>query len=152
MTRTKLTAMIEVADGTRRLTPSIERLGTFFENVAEGRFNGHMRPLFAWQEYGVAAKRYWAIFAPILDDLREADPSLWKDWERWLIEVRKRDRRAGKVEDVTAERVAVLIPESIAYFIDRLRIEDEMRKGVIPAWPLPPAPPSPSPEAPAAKP
>jgi hypothetical protein len=152
MTRTKLTAMIEVADGTRRLTPSIERLGTFFENVAEGRFNGHMRPLFAWQEYGVAAQRYWAIFAPILDDLREADPSLWKDWERWLIEVRKRDRRAGKVEDVTAERVAVLIPESIAYFIDRLRIEDEMRKNVIPTWPIPAAATSPDPDAPPVEP
>jgi hypothetical protein len=140
MTRTKLSALIEVAGGTRRMTPSIERVGNFFENVAQGRFNGHMRPQFAWQEYRVAAQRYWAMFAPILGDLRQVDPTLWQDWERWLIEVRERDRRAGKAEDVCADRVAAMIPATIAYFIDRLRIEDEMRKSVIPTWPIPPGP------------
>ena len=152
MTRTKLTALIELAGGTRRLTPSIDHIGQFFENVAQGRFNGHMRARFAWEEFGAVAQRFWAVFAPLLPDLRKADPNLWKDWERWLIEVRERDRKAHKVDDFSAERTAVWIPETIAYYIDRLRIEDEIRRGVIPTWPIPAAPLSPAPEPPAIEP
>lgn len=152
MIRTKLTALIEVAGGTRSLTPSIDQVGQFFENVAQGRFNRHMRPRFAWEEYRLAAQNFWAAFAPLAGELRKADPNLWKDWERWLIEVRERDRRAGKVEDFSAERTAVWIPETIAFYIDRLRIEDEMRKSVIPTWPIPATPLSPAPEPPAVEP
>ena len=152
MTRTKLSALIEVAGGTRRLTPSIDQVGQFFENVAEGRFNGHMRPRFAWEEYGEVAQRFWAVFGPLAADLRETEPNLWRGWERWLVEVRERDRRAGKVYDFSAERTALWIPETIAYYIDRLRIEDEMRKSVIPTWPIPAAPPSPGPGEPAVEP
>src|SRR5258706_13656310 len=90
---------------------------------------------FAWEEYRITAQRYWALFAPLVPDLRKADPSLWKDWERWLIEVRERDRKAGKVEDCSAAAMAVWIPETIAYYIDRLRIQDEIRKGAISTWP-----------------
>jgi hypothetical protein len=148
MIRTKLSALIEVAGGTRSLTPSIDHVGQFFENVAQARFNGHMRAQFAWDEYRIPAQWYWAVFGPLVADLRKADPNLWNGWERWLIEVRERDRRAGKVEDFSAERTAVWIPETIAYYIDRLRIEDEMRKGVIPTWPIPAGPPAPVPEVP----
>src|SRR6185503_12478119 len=38
MIRTKLSALIEVAGGARNLTPSIDRVGQFFDNVALGRF------------------------------------------------------------------------------------------------------------------
>jgi hypothetical protein len=152
MIRTKLSALLEVAGGTRRLTPSIDQVGQFFDNVAQGRFNGHMRARFAWEEFRNSAQWYWAVFAPIVPELRKADPTLWQDWERWLIEVRERDRRAGKVEDFSAERTAAWIPETIAYYIDRLRIEDETRKGVIPAWPIPAAPQVPNPEPPGIEP
>lgn len=152
MLRTKLTALIEVAGGSRSLTPSIEYVCNFFENVAQARFNGHMRPLFAWQEHRITAQWFWAVFGPLAGELRKADPNLWKDWERWLIEVRERDRKAGKVEDFSAERTTAWIPETIAYYIDRLRIEDEIRRNVIPAWPIPTGPPSPAPEPPAVEP
>lgn len=152
MIRTKLTALIEIAGGIRRLTPSIEEVGQFFENVATSRFNGHMRARFAWEEYRITAQWFWAVFAPLLADLRKADPNLWKDWERWLIEVRERDRKAGKVDDFSAERTALWIPETIAYYIDRLRVHDEMRRGVIPKWPALAPPVSPGPDGPSIEP
>ena len=149
MIRTKLSALIEIAGGTRSLTPSIDQVGQFFEGVAQGRFNGHMRPRYAWEEYRSAAQSFWAAFAPLAPELRKADPNLWRGWERWLVEVRERDRRAGIVEDFSAERTATWIPETIAFYIGRLRIEDEIRKGVIPTWPIPAAPSSLAPERPA---
>ncbi|HEV2006177.1 MAG TPA: hypothetical protein VGQ85_06130 [Candidatus Limnocylindrales bacterium] len=139
MIRTKLAALIDVSRGARGLTPSIEVVGQFFENIGEGRYHGHMHPRYAWEEYGLVAQRYWSVFEPILPDLRRADPDLWQGWERWLGEVRERDRRAGKTVEFSPQRAAAWIPETIAYYIERLRIEEEMKSGVIPTWPPPEA-------------
>ena len=136
MVRTKLKALIDLSRGARSLTPSIDEVGQFFNNVGEGRFHGHMHPRYAWEEYGLVAQRFWAVFAPILPDLRRADPNLWQGWERWLVEVRERDRRAGKTLDYSAQ-AAAWIPETIAFYIERLRTEQEMKSGVIPTWPTP---------------
>lgn len=137
MIRTKLAALIDLSRGARTLTPSIEVVGQFFDNIAEGRYHGHMHPRYAWEEYGLVAQRYWSVFEPILPDLRRADPNVWRSWERWLIEVRERDQRAGKTVEFSPQRAAAWIPETIGYYIERLRIEEEMKSGVIPTWPLP---------------
>lgn len=137
MIRTKLNALIDVSEGARRLTPSIEVVGQFFDNVASGQDNGHMNSRYAWEEFGGVAQRYWSVFEPILPDLRAADPAIWKSWERWLVEVRERDRRAGKVGDFSQQRTVPWIPESIAYYIARLRFEQDMKTGAIPSWPIP---------------
>ena len=135
MVRTKLKALIDLSRGAHSLTPSIDVVGQFFDNVGEGRFHGHMHPRYAWEEYGLVAQRFWAAFAPILADLRRADPSLWQGWERWLVEVRERDRQAGKTVDFSAQ-AAAWIPETIAFYIERLRTEEDMKSGVIPTWPI----------------
>lgn len=137
MIRTKLNALIDLSRGARNLTPSIEVVGQFFDNIGEGRYHGHMHPRYAWEEYGLVAQRYWSAFEAILPDLRRVDPNLWAGWERWLGEVRARDRQAGKTVDFSPERAAAWIPETIAYYIERLRIEAEMKSGVVPTWPLP---------------
>jgi hypothetical protein len=137
MIRTKLTALIDVSRGAHHLTPAMEVVGQFFDNVANGRFNGHMHPRYAWEEFGLVGQWYWAAFGPILPDLRRADPDLWTAWERWLVEVRQRDSKAGKVLDFSPERAVAWVPETIDYYIGRLRIEEEMKSGVIPVWPLP---------------
>lgn len=137
MTRTKLTALIDLSHGARSLTPAMDDLGNFFENVANARFHGHMNPRYAWEEFATAGQWYWAVFGPILPDLRRADPTLWQAWERWLVEVRELDRQAGKMADPRLARVAASISEAIDYFIARLRTEQEMKSGVIPIWPDP---------------
>jgi hypothetical protein len=137
MTRTKLTALIDLSRGARHLTPAMDDTGNFFENVANARFHGHMHPRYAREEFATAGQWYWAVFEPVLPDLRRADPTLWQAWERWLVEVRELDRHSGKIADPRLERVAASIPEAIDYFIARLRTEQEMKSGVIPVWPGP---------------
>jgi hypothetical protein len=42
MIRTKLAALIDVSGGVRSMTPAIEVVGQFFDNVGNARLNGHV--------------------------------------------------------------------------------------------------------------
>lgn len=137
MIRQRLRALIELAEGNRRLTPALDHVGGWFDGLAEARYNGHIRPKYAVEQWGLVSQIYWAIVSPILPELRAADPGLWKTWERWLMEVRALEGKAGVVQDLSPERIARWLPETIEYYIARLRIEQEMKSGVIPTWPIP---------------
>jgi hypothetical protein len=132
MTRYKLAALTQVQRGDPGITPAIERVGSFFDNLGSGRFNGHIHPRYVWDEWGNLAQVYWAVFEPRVADARTHEPRFWMDWERWLVEVRKRDRQAAKPYVLTPEYVARWIAESIAYYRERLRLEDEIKRGVPP--------------------
>ena len=137
MIRQKLEALIEIAGGNRRMTPALDHIGGWFDGLAEARYHGHMSPKNAAEEFGLVAQLYWALFAPLAPEFRKVDPTIWKTWERWLAEVREYERKAGDVQDLSPERLARWLPETIEYYIARLRIEQETRTGVIPTWPLP---------------
>lgn len=152
MVRYKLAFHIEIAEGNRTLTPTLTVIGDWLDGVARARYNGHVNPRYAWEEFGYLAQVYWALILPLIPAFRTVEPDLWKDWERWLVEVAERDRKAGSIADLSPERLARWVPETIAYFIERLRVEEDQKSGVIPTWPpadpataAPPAAPSAAP-------
>lgn len=140
MVRFKLAWSIQIAEGNRELTPSRTFVSGWLNSSAAARYHGHVNPRIAWENLGQQAQTYWALIQPLVADFRANDPELWKDWERWVDELAERDRRAGKVTDVSPARLARFVPQSIAYFIERLRVEEDTKSGVIPVWPDPSAP------------
>ena len=135
--RYRLAWSIQIADGTRDLTPARVFIGAWFNNKARDRDHGNVNPRLAWQNLGAIAQIHWALILPLVPDLRATDPGLWADWERWVGELAERDRRAGKATDVSPERLARLVPSVIAGLIDGSAIEEDTKAGVIPVWPDP---------------
>jgi len=140
MVRTRLAWCIQNAEGSRDLTPARVFVGRWLDQSAAARYNGHVNPRIAWENLGEAAQIYWALVLPLVPNFRANDPGLWKDWERWVDELAERDRKAGKVTDVSPARLARWVPQAIANFIDRFRVEEEMKNGVVPVWPAPSSP------------
>ena len=137
LTRYKLASLMDVARFSGTMTPAIEKIGGWFDATASAIDNGYIPARMGWQEWGEAGQMYWAAFGPALAERRKTEPGLWKAWERWLEDVVRRDRRAGTLKDVSAAHLARWIPETIAYYIESLRVEDEAKRGVIPTWPVP---------------
>ena len=135
--RFKLAALIDVSGNIRTMTPAIETVGDWFDGTAGGIEHGYIPARMAWQEWGEAAQTYWAVFRPALEERRKTEPGRWKDWDRWLEDLVDRDRKAGTVRDLSPSYLARWIPETIAYHIVSLRLEDEGKRGVVPTWPVP---------------
>jgi hypothetical protein len=123
--------------GNRELTPARTFVGGWLNSSAAAPYHGHVNPRIARENLGQRAQIYWAQIRPLVPTFRANDPQLWKDWERCVDELADRDRKAGKVTDVSPARLARVAPQAIAYFIERLRLEEDARTGVIPVWPAP---------------
>ena len=135
--RFKLASLMDVSGISRTMTPAIEVVGGFFDGTASAIDNGYVPARMAWQEWGEVSQTYWAIFRPALEERRKTEPGLWKDWERWRDDLIDRDRQAGMVRDLSPTYLARWIPETIAYYIASIRLEEEAKRGVIPTWPVP---------------
>lgn len=122
------------------MTPSIERVGGWFDALGDAIDNGYIPARMGWQEWGVAGQTFWAVFRPAIEERRKTEPRLWKAWERWLEDVVERDRGAGMVQDLDPAHLARWIPDAIVSYIESLRLEDEAKRGVIPTWPVPEPP------------
>ena len=143
--RFKLDWHIQLVEQRRELTPARRFVGGWLNDSAAARYNGHVNPRIAWENLGQVAQIYWALILPLVPEFRVNDPRLWVDWERWVDELAERDRKAGKVTDLSPERLARWVPDAIAFFIERLRVEKDTKAGVIPVWPHPTTESAPSP-------
>jgi len=135
--RFKLASLMDVSANRRTMTPAIEKVGTFFDGTAGAIENGYVPARMAWQQWGQASQTFWAAFRPVLEERRKTDPGLWKAWERWVADMDDRDRKAGTVREISPSYLAHWIPDTIAYYIGSLRLEEEAKRGVIPTWPVP---------------
>ena len=135
--RFKLASLMDVSGNSRTMTPAIDKVGIFFDGTASAIENGYVPARMGWQEWGEAGQTYWAVFRHVLEERRKTEPGLWKDWERWIADLDDRDRKAGKVTDLSPSYLARWIDEAIAYYIGTLRLEEEAKRGVIPTWPVP---------------
>ena len=147
LTRFKLASLMDVSRDSRTMTPAMAKIGNWFDGVATGIDHGYIPARMGRQEWGEVGQMYWAAFAPALQEARTTEPGRWKDWERWQRDVVAKDRKAGSSQDVSPASVARWIPETIAYYIETLRLEEEAKHGVIPTWPIPEGPSEPPTEA-----
>jgi hypothetical protein len=135
--RFKLASLMDVSGNSRTMTPAIEKVGGWFDGTAGLIEHGYIPARMVWQQWGEVGQTFWAVFRPALEERRKIEPGLWKDWEHWLDDVVDRDRKAGTVRDLSPSYLARWIPETIAYYIASLRLEEEAKHGVIPTWPVP---------------
>jgi len=140
LARYKLAALMDVSHSPRVMTPAIESVGAWFDSTGAGIEQGYVPARMGWQQWGEVGQMFWAAFAPALAERRKVEPALWKDWEHWVADLVARDRKARTPKDSSAAAVGRWISWAIPGYIETLRIEEEAKRGVIPAWPIPEMP------------
>jgi hypothetical protein len=79
---------------------------------------------------------WWGMAAARIANAREDTPRQWSEWERLALRMRERDRKAGTALDLSQEYLnGTLLNSYIIREIEALRLEQEVRAGVIPTWP-----------------
>lgn len=138
MARHRLAVLMHVAQGKPGAPPALYPVANFLEDIATLQDHGNLRLVFTWEEWGRALQFWWALCVPIIREIRKGDPGLWKQWEKLAVVMGDLDRKAGTAVTYDAARLAQDVPRSIDRIIEQLRLEQEARAGLIPAWPLTP--------------
>ena len=98
-------------------------------------------------DWGPTLRFWWILCAPSIQHDRSRYPGVWGDWERLAGVIAAIDQSSGVAMDYGVAHVALITRDSISEGLDRLRLDEELRSGVIPAWPTVEAvPASPGPD------
>ncbi len=141
--RMRLAALMHRAAGKPGWPPTLMEIGNFFEDLATLQNHGHLRLEDTWEEWGRAVQLWWALARQMVLEDRARDPALFTGWERLNHRLEGLDRRAGRLLDLNAATVDAWVESQITILIARLTLDQEMRSGVIPAWPIEPGGPDP---------
>lgn len=141
MVRHRLATLIHAAETRPGWPPALFDIGQFFERIALLERHGDVALRTVWEEWGYAIQVWWLRYAAAIAEERgRSGPGFWEDWEKLahvMAEVdRRRRRRPIGDEDVRGHVLSV----SISDLIERLRLEQEAKSGVIPTWPPAPVP------------
>lgn len=137
MIRHKVAALIHVAQKQPAISPSMAFVAGWFDDTAESMYGGYLRRELAMRFWGDMVQHWWAVVTPMLLEARKADPTVWASFERWAADSAARDRKTGSVKDLTPAFIDRWISETIPFFIEQLRIRQELKVGTIPVWPVP---------------
>lgn len=140
--RMRLAALIHFAGHQPGWPPTLTEIGNFFEDLATLQNHGHLRLEDTWEEWGRSVQIWWALARPMVLEDRARDPALFTGWERLNSRLGALDRRFRRALDLNAENLATWVEDQITKLIARLRLDEEMRSGVIPSWPPEPEPPT----------
>lgn len=140
MVRFRLAAMIDVARGRQELTIGMQRVGDLLDLIAYHQNHGLFESNLLL-DMGQSFQIWWyAMAAPRIAKARQDYPTRWREWERLAVALAERDRRHGTAIDLSPESLnGPLLQQAIADQIEGLRIEQELRSGTIPTWPIPEA-------------
>jgi hypothetical protein len=134
MLRHRLAVLMHDAAGTPGWPPSLDPVGNFFEHLALLEDHGDVGVDVVWETWGQAVQGWWLSNAAAIKEQRLRDPGLWDRWESLMRKMVVQSRRHGVPPvDLDKARGAVssfLIPG----LIERLRVEQEARAGVVPSW------------------
>jgi len=141
MVRFRLAAMLDVARGRQELTIGMRRVGEMFEEIAYHQNHGLLESNIL-VEMGATLPQIWwyGMAAPRIANIRRDNPTYWREWEDLAVALAERDRRNGTAIDLSLESLnGPRLQQAIAEQIEGLRIEQELRAGTIPTWPIPEA-------------
>lgn len=135
MVRHRLAAMMHVVEAQPGWPPALFDIGMFFERIALLVNHGDVSLRNAWEEWSYPVQAWWLGTAAQIDEERtKSGPALWAGWEMLVQAMAELDRRDGRppiVLDATGLRAWSL---SISDLIERLRLEQEARSGLVPTW------------------
>ena len=133
--RFRLAALMHIAGGKPGWPPSANKIGDLLEGIAALQIHGHLPVVDVWEELGPALQVWWALVGPRVSEMRATYPSTFGSVEKLAPRMAALDRQAGRPLDLSPGGLATITQNSIASLIAQLRLEQEMKTGVIPAWP-----------------
>ena len=141
MVRHRLATLIHAAEGRPGWPPALFDIGQFFDRIALLQRHGDVALRTVWEEWGYAIQLWWLrCAAAVAEERGQSGPGFWEDWEKLAHVMAELDRRRGRRpigdDDVRGHVLSV----SISDLIERLRLEQEAKSGVIPTWPPAPVP------------
>ena len=134
MVRHRLAVLMYIAEGRAGWPPALFDIGMFFDRIALLVKHGDVNVTNVWEEWSYAVQVWWLRnAAAIAEERRTSGPLLWTDWEDLAHALQDLDRRDGRppIDGSPGHMLSV----SIADLIERLRLEQEGKSGVIPTWP-----------------
>jgi hypothetical protein len=141
MKRFRIKTLIECAQRTPDLSYAMLEVGGVFEELAYLQNHGLLESKMNLDLTSLTVQQYWwAMAAPRVVKEREDNPRLWREWERMAMRMAERDRRAGIADDRFRDPEYLygpMLDRAIAGQLEGLRIEQEIRSGVLPTWPMP---------------
>jgi len=138
MVRVRLSALLQVASGAHD-PPALAIVGNFFANMAALRQHRHVRPSDSWETWSGQVQFWWALQVPWLSETRARNPGIYGEFEELAATMAALDRR-NRVPNFDIVDLEPRIQREIGRLIERLRLERDAKRGVVPTWPPAPKP------------
>jgi hypothetical protein len=135
MLRFRLAALMHIAAGKSGWPPTLNGVGDLLEGIAVLQSHGHLQLADTWEEWSYPLQIWWALAGPLVLQHRATYPNAFTGWEKLAARMAALDRQAGGPMDLSLESLATITQNSITGLIERLRLEQEIKTGVIPTWP-----------------
>jgi hypothetical protein len=136
LVRHRLAAMMHVVEAKPGWPPALFDIGMFFERIALLVKHGDVTLRNVWEEWSFPVQVWWLGNAVAIDEERtQSGPGLWAGWEKLVHAMADLDRREGSPPIVLDAAGLRLWSLSISDLIERLRLEQEAKSGIVPTWP-----------------
>ncbi len=132
MVRHRLAAAMYAAEGHPGFAPALFTIGSFYERLGELARHGDILAEDLWEAWSWSIQLWWERYEVAIRDARASNPGLWRAWERLAERMAALDRRRGVTADAALRQT--ILTGSIPVLIERLRIDNEAKRGAIPAW------------------
>lgn len=135
MVRHRLAVMLHVAEGKPGLPLAFGPVGSYFERVGYLAKRGDVQVEDIWESWGLTIQSWWLGSAAwIAEDRSSYGPLLWRNWEKLVQAMADLDRREGNRQVDLDFALGPSLSLGIRELIERLRLEQEMKLGVVPTW------------------
>ena len=135
MVRLRLASLVHIASGTPEQPPSLRVVGNFFAYVASLVTHGHLRTTDSWEMWSGQTQFWWALAAPWLSAIRMPNPGIWGEFEILAATMATLDRK-NNVPNFIPDDLHARVEREGRMLIERLRVEQEAKEGVVPTWPV----------------
>jgi hypothetical protein len=134
MVRHRLAVMLHPPEGSGS-PPTLAFVANFFERMGYLAKRGDVHLEDIWENWGQAIQIWWMGTADAIAEERSRYGQLtWRNWEKLVHAMADLDRREGNrrvdLDVVIGAEKSVVIRE----LIERLRLEQDMKLGIVPTW------------------
>jgi hypothetical protein len=134
MVRLRVASLIHIASGKPGQPPGFRLVGNFFAGLASLVTHGHVRSTDSWELWSGQTQFWWALAAPWLSAIRSPNPGIWGEFEELSATMAALDHKNGVPNFIPGDLSARVEREG-KMLIERLRLEQEAKEGVVPRWP-----------------
>lgn len=133
MLRQRLALLLHGAEGKPGWPPALDPVGNFFEHLGLLVDYGDVGVDVVWDQWRAPIQATWLAHARAVVEERKNDPALWDRWEGLARTMAELDRR-HRLPPLDIEGANATPAWLVANLIERLRLEQEAKAGVIPTW------------------